>query len=168
MVSKPEAVKVITTKTVKTVASNGYVLTHVSHIILKNGKELKLPDKISFYIELQTKILVLTYYPTEDLPVDKEDIYRNIFCYDKETGREIWQVESQEESPYVGLHLGIKKEEGDYEWQEIVEKGSIEKIEYTSELFRKDKDKVAAVTFNSHQYYIDIETGKVEWFGYTK
>ena len=134
-------------------------------IKLNNSVSIKCKNEINFYIELQDKVIVLldNYHASHLF-----DVTRNIFCYDKETGREIWQVESQEESPYVGLHLGIKKEEGDYEWQEIVEKGSIEKIEYTSELFRKDKDKVAAVTFNSHQYYIDIETGKVEWFGYTK
>ena len=139
----------------------------VENLIKTDSGIIKCPEDIEFYIELIDKIIVLVLFPSEIYEYTEKG-FRNIFCYDKETGREIWQVESQEESPYVGLHLGIKKEEGDYEWQEIVEKGSIEKIEYTSELFRKDKDKVAAVTFNSHQYYIDIETGKVEWFGYTK
>jgi len=168
MVSKPEAVKVITTKTVKTVASNGYVLTHVSHIILKNGKELKLPDKISFYIELQTKILVLTYYPTEDLPVDKEDIYRNIFCYDKETGREIWQVESQEESPYVEVGVDFPGlAEDNIDCEQIRNENMVIGL-IINQKIRKQIDRLEARTFDCNKYYIDIETGKVEWFGYTK
>jgi len=158
----------ITTKSFIKKSWDGRDIEYISKIILKNGKELKLPDKISFYIELQTKILVLTYYPTEDLPVDKEDIYRNIFCYDKETGREIWQVESQEESPYVEVGVDFPGlAEDNIDCEQIRNENMVIGL-IINQKIRKQIDRLEARTFDCNKYYIDIETGKVEWFGYTK
>ena len=121
--------------------------------------------EVNFYIDLQDKIIVLldNYHASHLF-----DVTRNIFCYDKKTGEEIWQVESKESSPYVEVGVdfpGLKEEEIK---GEVIEKEG-ERIGIVLEQqFREGEDKLISRTFSCYKYYIDIESGKVECFGYTK
>jgi|SaaInlStandDraft_7_1057024.scaffolds.fasta_scaffold94379_2 hypothetical protein len=148
------------------IASNGVRLQHIKSIEVC-GKKLNLPDVVSSYIELQDKVIILTLYPSAGLPVDQEDIDRNIFCYNKIDGSLKWQVESKEGSPYVGIDLGIKKESGEVLYGErggITREGEWGKIEsctYLTKPFQHGSDCISAQTFSSGFYSVDIETGKV-------
>jgi hypothetical protein len=150
-----------------TLASNGVKLSHVKSMILAQGIRLKLPDLVSSYIELQDKVIILTLYPSKGFPTDAQDIDRNIFCYNKSDGSLKWQVESKEESPYVGVDLGIMQKSGEVLYGErggVTRKGEwgeIESCTYLVKPFQPKLDCISAQTFSSGFYSVDIETGKV-------
>ena len=91
-----------------------------SYCILEIGNniEIELPNEILFYIELQDKILVLiNWYQAQKL----YDIGRNIFCYDKKTGKQLWQVEEPKfpsgkpmDTMYVDMGILIQQTDGSF------------------------------------------------------
>ena len=138
-----------------------------NNLIKIDSLVIKCPEDIQFYIELQDKIIVLVLFPSEIYNYTKKG-FRNIFCYDKKTGEELWQVESKESSPYVEVGVdfpGLKEE--DIECKQIKCNEQIIGLEIPQRI-RKGTDRLEARTFSCYKYYIDIESGKVECFGYTK
>ena len=147
---------------------------------LSNGVKIKLENKIRSYIELQDRIMINVYnlsigyyermfnlYQGKKYhdrkylePQTSEVNHRNIFCYSKEDGRLLWQVESKEDSPYVNIylkmsrkvdcHINYKDETKQEDWGITL-----------NEEFIKDKDKIEVRTFSCRGYEIDIDTGKV-------
>ena len=153
-----------------------------TEVIYSDNKVVDKKRKVFFYIELKNKLIILFdwalpgYYDRVkklgydiEPPIEKsESCTRNIFCYDKETGREIWQVESQEESPYVEVGVDFPGlAEDNIDCEQIRNENMVIGL-IINQKIRKQIDRLEARTFDCNKYYIDIETGKVEWFGYTK
>ena len=147
---------------------------------LSHGIHITMPceGQLWSYIELIDRVIVV---------VNIYDIrhcnqYRNIFCYSKQDGHLIWQIEQPYgrdhqplEAVYKYIALNIKGDNG--HWLSIEENGSLEvdhKLEDGSEIsgqvylkpFRYGIDKLATMTLAEYpsEYWVDYETGKVEWF----
>jgi hypothetical protein len=149
-------------------------------IAFDNGIVLRMPCKgeIWSYLELLDRVIVVLFV----FDTKRCNQFRNIFCYAKEDGHLIWQVEQpygRDHQPleavykYIALH--IRGEDGG--WLSIAENGSIEvdhELDDGSEVggqiylkpFRYGVDRLSAMTLHEFpsEYWIDYETGKVEWF----
>ena len=158
-------------------------------IDLSNGVKIKLENKIRSYIELQDRIMINVYNLSIEYyermfnlyqgkkyhdrkylePQTSEVNHRNIFCYSKEDGKLLWQVESKEDSPYVEVNLNIPDCETRKVNHEVIYKDeagiALEDRQVfgviLKESFRKGKDSLVGHTFSCHGYNIDIDTGKV-------
>lgn len=130
--------------------------------ILVNETQISCPAKIFSYVELKDRLIVLVLFKSEMYETDK-DTLRNIFCYDKQTGEQLWQVEGCGDSVYVGMGIRIKQEDGSYipggiragEW------GQVMSVTYLNKELRKGLDYIQVRTFACHEYALDIDTGKV-------
>jgi len=152
-------------------------------LCLKNGIEVDvslLKAKISAYLELQDRIIIKLWTAVD---AKKEqagyDLCRNIFCYSKEDGSLIWQVEQAYhpdtreplDEVFKNLKLYIKQDDGSYErfsdlkeypWDDVVAGNSYHKS------FRVGVDRLSSMTWSQfpQEYWIDYETGKLEWFAF--
>jgi len=150
---------------------------------LSNGAQIIMPckGKLWAYLEfIDRVVLVVNIYDTKHC-----NQFRNLFCYSKDDGHLIWQVEQayhpdtkeplDEVFKYIALH--IRGEDG--QWLSIEENGSLEvdhKCADDSEVggqiylkpFRYGVDRLSSMTWSQfpQEYWIDYETGKLEWFAY--
>ena len=176
-------IKIVTTDTYKKLTAEGEWSTNEwkDLIELDNNIKIRTKSDIMSYIELQDKVIVLTKFTTIDSYhrlaeiqqkigykyVDTLDEHTsvyggNIFCYSKEDGKLLWQVESKEDSPYVNIylkmsrkvdcHINYKDETKQEDWGITL-----------NEEFIKDKDKIEVRTFSCRGYEMDIDTGKVKF-----
>ncbi|MEK9658300.1 MAG: hypothetical protein VW378_08035, partial [bacterium] len=95
---------------------------------------------------------------------DHEYDKNNLFCYDKNTGQQLWQVQNIDDSPFTSIGLDIKEEEG---------KAVLDRIDYRDgkkigvileQPFRQGIDLFGGFTFNSIEYTIDIDTGEATFY----
>jgi hypothetical protein len=184
-------IKIVTTDTYKYLTAEGdwKVAEWKDLIELDNNVKIKTKSEIQSYIELQDKVIVLTGFTTidsyhRDAEIQQKIGYKyvdtldehtsvyggNIFCYSKEDGKLLWQVESKEDSPYVDIGIGILNEgcedldemdDNKYTFIEETKEGGIEVTTYIDKPFRAGKDNLGTCTFSCHGYNIDIDTGKV-------
>jgi len=156
-------------------------------LVTKSGIELNFIELGTFlnaYLELQERIIVHVYHD-----IDKRqpifNLCRNLFCYSKEDGSLIWQIDQayhpdtreplDEVFKYIGLC--VEKEKG--QWLSLEENGSkiarhrcLDGSEIEGQIyfkpFRYGIDKLDTMTWSQfpQEYWIDYETGKLEWFAY--
>jgi len=139
---------------------------------LSNSAQIVMPceGKLWSYLELLDRvILVVNIYDTKHC-----NQFRNIFCYSKEDGHLIWQVEQAYgrdhqplEAVYKYVNLKVKQDDGSYDYGHKSiqhECGIWGKVYF--EPFRYGVDRLEAMTLCEFpsEYWIDYETGKVEWF----
>jgi hypothetical protein len=148
------------------------------HLRLANGVEINVSGfkaKIASYLEFPDRVIIRTWTAVD---TEKEEagynLCRNIFCYSKEDGHLIWQVEQAYgrdhqplEAVYKYINLKVRKADGSYDYAH-------ESIQHESGIwgkiylkpFRHGVDKLEAMTLADYpsEYWIDYETGKVEWF----
>ena len=142
-------------------------------------------NDIEFYVILNDRIFVLInhfnleYYKRKEIKQRAEGHVRleshdheydknNIFCYNKNTGKLLWQVDNSDESPFTGLGIKIKdKEEEEVKYK--LHKINGEKIGIIlNQPFNKKEDLFKGGTFSCAVYTIDIDTGKIKIYAQSK
>jgi len=159
----------------------------MSDVIYADEDKLKLKSGIVFdfaelgtflnaYLELQDRIVFHVYHGDIEERKPTYNLCRNIFCYSKADGHLIWQVEQAYgrdhqplEAVYKNIKLYIKQDDGSYErFSDPEEYPWDDEVPGTSYLkpFRYGEDRLATMTLCDFpsEYWIDYETGKVEWF----
>jgi hypothetical protein len=159
-----------------------------SRIRLCNDIEIdvsKFKAKISSYLELQDRVILKLW---TDVDANKEKpgfvLCRNLFCYRKQDGSLIWQVEQpydgfQPDKPlldevfkFIGLsvlgHNGLTiplSENGSIVKEHRLENGSIVSGQVYLNQFRYGIDRLKTLTLSNfpNEYWVDYETGKLEW-----
>jgi len=139
---------------------------------LSNGVQIIMPckGKLWSYLEfIDRVILVVNIFDTNHC-----NQFRNIFCYSKEDGHLIWQVEQPYgrdhqplEAVYKYIKIHIKQGDDSYlDASEAFECADGVIGEAYLKPFRYGVDRLSAMTLYDFpsEYWIDYETGKVEWF----
>jgi len=147
-----------------------------SRIKLCNGVEInpiEFGGRIQSYLELQDRIILHLYHNTR-YSKPNYNIYRNIFCYSKQDGHLIWQIEQPYgrdhqplEAVYKNINLKVKQKDGTYDYaHESIQHGDRIWGKVYLKPFRYGVDKLEAMTLAEYpsEYWVDYETGKVEWF----
>jgi len=137
-----------------------------------NGIQIIMPceGKLWSYLELiERAILVVNIYDTK-----RCNQFRNIFCYSKADGHLIWQVEQPYgrdhqplEAVYKYVKIHIKQGDDSYlDASDAFECADGVIGEAYLKPFRYGVDRLSAMTLHEFpsEYWIDYETGKVEWF----
>ena len=142
-------------------------------------------NNIEFYVVLNDRIFILIdevnleyckrleVQEQKDVHVslkahDHEYDKNNILCYNKNTGKLLWQVDNSDESPFTGLGIKIKdKEEEEVKYK--LHKINGEKIGIIlKQPFNKKEDLFKGGTFSCAVYTIDIDTGKIKIYAQSK
>ena len=143
---------------------------------LKSGIVLdfvKLGTFLNTYLELQDRIIFHFYHDVEQRK-PTFNLCRNIFCYSKQDGHLIWQIEQPYgrdhqplEAVYKYINLKVKQKDDTYAYahESIQHEDRIWGKVYLKP-FRYGVDKLEAMTLAEYpsEYWVDYETGKVEWF----
>jgi hypothetical protein len=153
------------------ILSDGERVRKIGAFELDNRCLIECPGPVLSYLELQDRlIVVLHWYHASNL----FNLCRNIFCYAKEDGHLIWQVEQPYgrdhqplEAVYKYIKLQILQADGSY----LDESDAFECMdgvigETYLKPFRAGTDRLKTMTLCAFpsEYWIDYETGKVEWF----
>ncbi|MEK9658309.1 MAG: hypothetical protein VW378_08080, partial [bacterium] len=81
---------------------NGEIRSYYSDIILDNGIKIFMPTGIDFYVDMKDKLFIMLYtFQAESLYERKfknKKLCNNLFCYDKNTGQQLWQVQNIDDS----------------------------------------------------------------------
>jgi len=161
---------------------DGEIVNKIGSFELVDGKKIECLGPVLSYLEFQDRmIVVLHWYHASNL----FNIYRNLFCYSKEDGSLIWQVEqaydpdTREPLDEVFKYIGLSIEGEGGTWLSLEENGSKvvkhqcdDGSEVTGQVylneFRYGTDKLDSMTWSqfSQEYWIDYETGKLEWFAF--
>ena len=158
----------------------------MSEVAFANEDRLKLKSGVVFdfvklgtflnsYIELQDRIIFHFFHDVEQRQ-PTFNLCRNIFCYSKQDGHLIWQIEQPYgrdhqplEAVYKNIKLYVKQEDGAYErFSDMNEYPWDDEVPGTfyPKPFRYGTDKLSTMTLAEYpsEYWVDYETGKVEWF----
>ena len=143
-------------------------------VVLSNALAIDIAckGKLWSYLELQDRILLLVNI----YDIERCNQYRNIFCHAKTDGSLLWQVQQPYdhrngkplEEVFKNIKLYIEQSDGklkrygdpkEYPWDNQVAGNAYDKP------FRKGLDKIGTMTLGQfpNEYWIDYETGKLEW-----
>jgi len=151
--------------------SDGERVRKIGAFNLGNGQTIECAGPVLSYLELLDRlIVVLHWYHATNL----FDIRRNIFCYAKADGHLIWQVEQPYgrdhqplEAVYKYVKIHIKQGDDSYlDASDAFECADGVIGEAYLKPFRYGVDRLSAMTLHDYpsEYWIDYETGKIEWF----
>ena len=136
------------------VVLNDRIFVLISEVNLEYCKRLEVQEQKDVHVSLKAY----------DYEYDKN----NIFCYNKQTGEQVWQVDNSDDSPFTGLGIKIKdKEEEEVKYK--LHKINGKKIGIIlNQPFNKKEDLFKGGTFNCYVYTIDIDTGKTTFYKQSK
>lgn len=138
-----------------------------------NNHKIEFPSEILCYVEMSDRIIfLLNWFKMEFdksgkgvMEATKDDkIYRNIFCYSKETGKQLWQIDYRDingdvvDDIFVGMNVTINKGQKNQEYYYV---SDLEDKEVIVPHFNLDKDILRAGSWQlSAQHQVDPRTGK--------
>ncbi len=147
--------------------------------------KLKFHSEIGILYELTDRLFIIL----GDLSYPQKDHSRNIYCYNKQTGKKIWKIaRSIDENGkligngYLGIGINIMQDNGELiDIENLIPLEDYKKIDapfeseyenfgcvpFLDRSFDPKKDKLIAECDNNgarFDYWVDWETGKVELF----
>ncbi|CAC9512209.1 hypothetical protein [uncultured Gammaproteobacteria bacterium] len=160
--------------------------------IINKGKTLIWDDyKLKFHSEICIlyELTDRLFITLGNLSYPQKDHSRNIYCYNKQTGKKIWKIaRSIDENGkligngYLGIGINITQDNGELididelltmeQYQTLYksfesEYDNFRHIPFLDRAFNPTKDKLIAECANNgarFDYWVDWETGKVELF----
>ncbi len=147
-----------------------------SRLVFDNGIELEMPceGELWSYLEFIDRVMVVLNMSHGN----GCDQYRNIFCWRKEDGGLLWQVERARtptgvecEGAYKNLKLQVRRPDGGYreagieEWWSGYETPEGVLVEVYLKPFRVGVDRLLAMTLEEYpcEVEVDYETGAVRF-----